>query len=156
MPLPEPSPPAPLPGPQPDLVVTKRALQSSVRVGELATFSITVRNTGDAPADEVAVVDTPNKGGQFFSAHPSRGSCNDRTPMICRVGTIAPGGQVTVRIRMRAVAAPAMADYAVAGSASRETLLRNNVARAGARVRVVGGVRGSAAPARRPVAHAAC
>jgi hypothetical protein len=43
---------------------------------------------------------------------------------------------------MRAVAAPAMADYAVAGSASRESLLGNNVARAAARVRVVSGVRG--------------
>ena len=81
-PQPEPSPP----GPQPDLVVTKRALQSRVDFGRIATFEIVVHNQGDAAAQQVIVADVPGGNAQLVSGRPSKGSCNERTPLICRLG----------------------------------------------------------------------
>jgi uncharacterized repeat protein (TIGR01451 family) len=151
-PMPE---PIPTPEPQPDLVVTKRALQPMVAVGGLATYEIVVSNRGKAPADEVFIADAPRSGGQVVSARASRGTCADTTPIACRVGTIEPGRQVTLRVRMRATAASEIVNFAVAGSASKESTLRNNIARATTRVRSDGGVLGVCSRAG-PTAYASC
>jgi uncharacterized repeat protein (TIGR01451 family) len=153
-PTPEP-PPTPAETPQPDLVLTKRAVQSSVRVGQVATFSAVVRNTGDAAAHDVVLADETSRNGQIVAARPSQGSCNERTPLVCRLGTIPAGGRATVRIRTQATNTPGMSDFAVVGSASAERQLnRANTARASVRVRA----RGVAEACLRlsPIAHIAC
>jgi uncharacterized repeat protein (TIGR01451 family) len=152
-PQPEPSPS----GPQPDLVVTKRALKSRVGFGRIATFEIVVRNQGAAAAQQVIVADAPGSTAQLVSARPSKGGCNERTPLICRLGLLDPGEQATVRVRVRAVGTPHIKNVAAAGTATPETSLFNNVDTARVRVRSQGGIRGTsiACPAK-VVAHAAC
>jgi hypothetical protein len=116
-----------------------------------------VTNTGPGIADDVVVADAPGKNGQLVSARPSQGTCDERTPiMTCRLGTIRVGGLATIRVRVRATAAPAMTNVAVVGSGTLDSLLSNNLASARVRVRDIGGVGGAACPARVPVAHAAC
>jgi uncharacterized repeat protein (TIGR01451 family) len=156
-----PSPPTPSPPPsdaQPDLVATKRALDRSVRFGATARFEIRVRNTGSAPAEQVVVADAPGDNAQIVSARPSQGGCNERVPLICRVGTILPGDEVTIRVRVRAIGTPTIDNLAVAGTATQEVTLRNNVDRARVRVRSVGGVAGELCPSGRAaaVARMAC
>ena len=112
-PTPVPPSPTPAPTPLPDLVLSKTAAQRSVRVGQVATFTVVVRNTGDAAAKNVAVADQSSRNGQFVGARPSQGSCNERTPLVCRLGTIGAGRRATIRIRMQATSTPAISDYAV-------------------------------------------
>ena len=128
-PLPPPL-PAPDPEPEPELIITKRALQTSVRLGSVATFEITVRNAGPVSAENVVIADKPNRAGQMVSARSSQATCGERTPMVCRVGTLQPGEQVTVRVRVRATARASMTNFAVVGSGSLEPVLANNIARA--------------------------
>ena len=137
-PGPSPTPAAPLPAPRPELVLAKRALRSSVRLGQTVGYLITVRNTGAGTADDVVVADRPGPNAQLVSAHPSQGSCDQRTPtMICRLGTIEPGGHATIRVRVRATGTPLMDNLAVLGSGTLERALSNNVAHARVRVRVL-------------------
>ena len=134
--------PVPTPDPEPELVITKRALQSSVALGSVATFEITVRNTGPVAAENVVIADAPARSnGQLVSARSSRATCGERTPMVCRVGTLQPGEQVTVRVRVRATARASMTNFAVVGSGSLEPVLANNIARARLPVRQGGIVR---------------
>ena len=151
-PLPMTPDPQPLPsGPAPDLVVTKRALQRRVNFGAIATFEIIVRNAGPAAAQQVIVNDAPGANAQLVSARTSTGACNERTPLICRIGMLDPGERATIRVRVRAVGTPRISNLAVAGTATPEQTLANNGDRA--RVRVQGGVLGTCAGA---VANAAC
>jgi uncharacterized repeat protein (TIGR01451 family) len=153
-----PTPPNPSPPPpETDLVLTKRALRSPVNFGRIATFEITVRNTGDVAAEQVVVADDPGPNAQLVSATPSQGGCNEATPVICRLGTIPAGGRATIRVRVRAVGSGTIDNVAVTGSSTAETRTDNNVDRASVRVRSQGGILGTnrACPAR-AIAHAAC
>jgi hypothetical protein len=165
-PTPTPTPPGPTPtpepidpgtpgAPQPDIVISKRALRSSVRVGGIATYVVTVRNVGAAPAENVVVADAPGRRGQLVSARPSQGECNEQVPTVCRLGTLGAGERVTIRVRVRATAAPSMANLAVVGSGTFESTLRNNVAAARVRVRRSARIEACLA-ASGPKAHAAC
>ena len=154
-PTPDPQPQPTPPGPQPDLVVTKRALQSRVVFGRIATFEIVVHNQGAAAAQQVVMADLPGPNAQLVSARPSKGSCNERTPLICRLGRLDAGERATIRVRVRAVGTPRINNQAVAGSATPESTLANNFDRARVRVRSQGGVRGIICSFK-PVAHAAC
>jgi uncharacterized repeat protein (TIGR01451 family) len=134
-PAPEPEPPAPRPpAALAELVVTKQALRPRVRVGDVAAFRITVRNTGAAAAEQVVVADAFGAGGQLLAAQPSQGSCGQRIPLVCRLGSLAAGAEATIRVRVRAVDTPAIRNVAVAGSAAQEGSLADNAARARIRV----------------------
>ena len=158
------APPAPQPPPaQPtapaDLVVTKRARSSTTRVGELATFTVTVRNAGEGVAENVALADRPRRRGQIATASASQGSCTERLTLTCHLGTLAPGESATVRVRVRATAPGVLTNVAVAGSGTLDRQLRNNVDRGRMLLVPVGG-RGRCANAARadrgPIAHASC
>ena len=85
---PGPTSPESLPASEPlvDLIVTKRPLERTVRVGQLADFEITVRNGGEVAAEDVAVFDRPRRGGQIATASASQGRCNQRRLAACRAG----------------------------------------------------------------------
>ena len=142
-PTPDPVPvPVPLPSPAPepvtDLVVSKRALVRSVRVGQRAAFEITVTNAGEATAERVVLVDQPRRGGQIATASASQGSCRERELLACRLGTLAPGASATVRVQVMATGGLVLRNVAVAGSATAENRLGNN--RASARVAIVAAI----------------
>ena len=151
-PTPQPSPPGELP----DLVVEKRALQRSVRFGSLAGFELTVRNAGPVAAEHVVLAEAPGKAAQLATARPSAGICRERTLAICRLGRLGPGEEITIRVRVRAVGSPTLRNLAVAGSASEESRLDNNAARARVRVRSRGGVLGGLCIRPAQLARMAC
>jgi uncharacterized repeat protein (TIGR01451 family) len=156
-PNPGPTPPTPSPPPATDLVVTKRALQGSVPFGSIARFRITVRNAGPVAAEQVVVADDPGPNAQLVSARPSQGGCNERLPLICRLGALDAGATATILVRVRAVGTPTISNVAVAGSATAETRLDNNVDRDSVRVRSQGGVLPQRCVRRaNVVAHMAC
>ena len=134
---------------------TKRALTTHARVGSVVTYEIVVRNAGTAAAANVVVLDQPAAYGQLTSAHAGQGDCNDRTPAICRVGTLAAGQRVTIRVRARAIGAPTMTNVAVAGSGTLESRLANNLDSARIHVRETADVVGKCSAAG-PIAQAAC
>ena len=126
-PNPEPTPPTPSPPPPAtDLVVTKRALRGSVPFGSIARFRITVHNAGPVAAEQVVVADDPGPNAQLVSAKPSQGGCNERLPLICRLGALDAGASATILVRVRAVGTPTISNLAVVGSATPETRLDNN------------------------------
>ncbi len=156
-PVPTPPSPSPPPAPETDLVLTKRALDRRVLFGSTARFEMTVRNAGDANAEQVVVADDPGENAQLVSAHPSQGGCNERVPLICRLGGLAPGERATIRVRVRAVGVPTIDNLAVAGSATAETTVDNNLDRASVRVRSQFGVQSQrCVHAAKVVARAAC
>ncbi len=156
-PNPEPTPPTPSPPPATDLVVTKRALQGSVPFGSIARFRITVRNAGPVAAEQVVVADDPGPNAQLVSANPSQGGCNERLPLICRLGALDAGATATILVRVRAVGTPTISNLAVVGSATQETQLDNNADRDSVRVRSQGGVLPQRCARRaNVVAHMAC
>jgi uncharacterized repeat protein (TIGR01451 family) len=126
-----------------------------VRVGSIATFEIVVRNAGPAAAGDVVVADVQGRGEQLVSAHPSQGACGDDLPIICRLGTLTPGGRATIRVRARATTTPTMTNHAVVGSGAREIKLVNNHVRASVAVRGDGRVVGTCS-SHGPAARAAC
>ena len=131
-----PTPPTPVPTatPQPtdrpDLTLTKRAAQNTVRVGQIVDFTLMVRNQGTATAQRVAVADRIGRGGQIVSARPSQGICAERTMLTCQLGTMAPGARAIVRVRVRATAVARLVNLAATGSGTLDVRLFNNAASA--------------------------
>jgi uncharacterized repeat protein (TIGR01451 family) len=99
--VPLPPPPTPDPGPQPtsNLRIIKHVSRARARVGEKLTYTITVMNhgPGDAAA-HVRVTDTSRLPLEVDSIRSSQGSCRRGGLFHCLLGTVRPGGRVTIRI----------------------------------------------------------
>jgi uncharacterized repeat protein (TIGR01451 family) len=101
------------------LSVTKSDSPTTVRVGELLTYTIVVRNTGTDPATNVRLDDDLPANTTFVSAAVTVGSGNCTEPAVgatggtvrCNLGTIAPGGTRTVTIEVRPTAAAGEAGF---------------------------------------------
>jgi len=89
------------PGPA-DPLVTKSVNVGEARIGDEVTFTIKVTNRGDDTANDVVVTDPIPDYMDVIEATTTRGnvSSNGRT-VIVNVGPVAPGEEVTIRIRVR-------------------------------------------------------
>lgn len=119
---------------EPNLVVTKTPQRRRVAFGGVVGYTLRVRNTGTATAENAVVADRPGRGAQLMSATPSQGSCRQSLPLVCRLGRIDPGESATVGVRLRMTRPGVVPNLAVVGSASSELRLRDNLAVAAARV----------------------
>jgi uncharacterized repeat protein (TIGR01451 family) len=137
-PDPPPTPPPP-PGPPPDgqlvsdLVVAKSASVRIAQPGQTVSYRITITNNGPNAAERVVVADEPPPGSTVLSIHSSAGSCQKGPPAICQLGTIQPGQKVTITVRLKLPASgrgPSAINRAVAGTATQESTLANNVSTA--------------------------
>jgi uncharacterized repeat protein (TIGR01451 family) len=130
--IPPTSPPGQTPGvpggPTANLVVTKHADQTTAKVGDIVTYEITVRNTGQVDAPNVVVVDAPAGKPQLSSSHPSQGTCRFGLPLVCQLGTIDAGHSATVRVRLQVIQVGTVRNLAVVGSGATESRLSDNVA----------------------------
>ncbi len=109
---PSPEPPPPPPPPQPRAVSMTMDIEylggdDSIPAGQSGRFRITIRNDGPDPATDTQVqlswFRTPLVGsrtGYDFSVSSSQGTCiRSLTPEPdCRLGTIQPGGVVTIQL----------------------------------------------------------
>ena len=115
---------------------TTTAPRSPVPPGEQVPFLVRVENTNGAPAPGVRLIDTIGgaPGATVVSATPSRGGCRPARVTRCRLGTIPPGGTVTVRIRALARRGGAVRNVAAAVAAAPLASAGDASARAAARV----------------------
>ena len=88
-------------GPDPDLVVSKVPDRTRVTVGEVVTYRVTVRNTGDATAEGVVVTDDLSAGASVVSARVRGNSCETGSVLYCRIARLRPGRSITSTIRTR-------------------------------------------------------
>jgi uncharacterized repeat protein (TIGR01451 family) len=115
-----------------NLAVTKRVDRRTAQVGDVVTYRLTVRNTGDVTAEHVVLGDRPRTGTLLVSADPSQGTCGERLPLVCPLGNLAPGASATVSVRLRMTEPGTTRNFAAVGSASNETRLFDNLAVAAA------------------------
>ena len=95
-----PSPPSPSPPPGPNLVLTKVAQKQRVRAGNVVSFRLRVRNTGEGTAQRVRVCDRMPVGLVLTSARGAR----IRNGRACfTVRTLGPQRSRTFTVRARAV-----------------------------------------------------
>jgi uncharacterized repeat protein (TIGR01451 family) len=131
-----PDPPGPNPepgGPLPDLVVNKRADPATTVIGGRVTYTVGVRNRGDATAENVVLIDQIESFERLISAPPG---CRGQRQISCALGDILPGAQRTLRFTTEIIARPRgkQKNTAVVVSSSPERTLANSSASAGIRV----------------------
>ncbi|MEK6281956.1 MAG: Ig-like domain repeat protein [Acidobacteriota bacterium] len=84
--------------PKADLSVSKVDTPDPVVVGNNLTYTITVTNHGPSTASNVVMTDTLPSGPSFVSATPTQGTCSGTAPVICNLGSMVSGANVTVTI----------------------------------------------------------
>lgn len=144
---PTPPPPTPLPTPPPtptppapiyelsDLIITKHASTTVVTQGQAVFYRINVKNLGPDASERVVVSDQLLGGTQLMSIRNPAGRCTTHRRVVCQLGTLKPGAQVTLTIRVRLNTPPSnVTNRAVVGTATEERSLANNVAQATVRV----------------------
>ncbi len=125
-------PPPPPPGPDPlenaDLSVTKHASPRVASTGDVVTFHITVTNHGPDHASRVVLHDQLFGSADLVAIHTDTGRCSRNLPIVCSLGTLAPGAKAHVTVRLRITSrASHFADRAVVGTATDDPHLTNNV-----------------------------
>ncbi|WCB92433.1 hypothetical protein DSM104299_01128 [Baekduia alba] len=118
-----------------DLAVTQVVVPARTQVGGRALSRTTVRNLGTRPAEDVVLREIP----QADPKHPNRivrlvsesadsnVTCSSTRPVICHVGTLAPGAKVTVVARGRMLVAGSYKSVVQASSPTPESNTTNNV-----------------------------
>ena len=120
-PTPPPHPKRPTPNtPDANLVLSKKASSGSVRLGGAITYRIGIRNMGKGEAADVLLSDGPRGAATLLSATTADGTCGDRLPLQCHLGTLAPGSRATVTVRMRPWNPGSFVNYAAASTSSFE------------------------------------
>ena len=82
---------------QADLSLTKDVTGNPERVGDQATFLLTVANDGPDSASNIEVTDVLPQGTTFVSATPSQGTLDTDTS-VWSVGTLADGEDATLEV----------------------------------------------------------
>lgn len=82
-----------------DVSITKTGTPGTLRVGQILTYTATVRNNGPSDASDVTVTDKLPTGVHFVSASSSQGSCTVSGGVVtCNLGTLANGASANVTI----------------------------------------------------------
>jgi hypothetical protein len=118
-----------------DLAVTKQASPTTVVLGQVVTYRVTVRNISHVTAQRVVASDQSTVRGKVLSIHNPAGPCRINPRPVCQLGNLKPGAKVVIVAR----AIPEdlgrhFVDRVAVGTATNETDLANNVARATVRV----------------------
>ena len=99
------TPPTPASQPAPvDIEISTQTDHRSARLGQLVTYTVTVTNDGPGTAPGVDIANTVGTGLRVVSAKPTRGSCTRSASVTCGLGSLTPGGTVTITIRAIATA----------------------------------------------------
>lgn len=81
-----------------DLAVTQTDSPDPVPPGGSVTYSIAVRNLGNAPATVVTIRDALPAGSSFVSASTTQGACVGTGPVVCHLGDLAAGATATIQV----------------------------------------------------------
>ena len=120
-----------------DLAVTHQITPARLLVSGTVQTVTRVQNLGDQDAEGAVLREIPqfhpneaNKVAHVLSLTTTRGSCTQRRPVRCSLGTLAPGATVTVRSRTRIMVAGAFRSVVVVSSPTPDTNTTNNMASA--------------------------
>ena len=94
-------PPSPSPS-RPDLVATKSASPTTIKVGENVTFTLRVTNQGSGSATGVTLTDSLPTGLAVVSLPPG---CTGTATITCTVGSLSAGASRSFQVVVRAEAA---------------------------------------------------
>lgn len=83
------------------LKITKTVDHKRAAFGAKLKYTITVTNSGPATAKTPTVTDTFSAAASIISVHTTSGSCHRRSPLKCKLGSIAPGKRVTITLVAR-------------------------------------------------------
>jgi uncharacterized repeat protein (TIGR01451 family) len=86
---------------EPGIGITKSASVTTALPGDQFSYTISVTNTGNAPANGVVVTDTVPAGLTIVSVQGTGCSVSGQT-VTCNVGTIQPGATITILITVQA------------------------------------------------------
>lgn len=81
-----------------DLGLTMAVSPSMIGKGDDATFTLTVTNDGPQSATNVVVTDDLPNEVTLAGVSTTQGSCTTADPVVCSIGTLAPGGSATIAI----------------------------------------------------------
>ena len=125
------------PVPETNLSVTKRRVTTGrVLIGDTVPTIITVRNRSRTRAENVLVHELLPRSARRLRVSAPRGvRCRTTRPIICRVGDLAPGARVRFTVATRPGGVGRIVNRVAVHGTTRETTLRDNVARAAIRVR---------------------
>src|SRR5581483_5924902 len=101
---------------QADLALAKAVSDPTPNVGETVTFTVTLTNHGPDAATDVAVKDLLPAGLTFVAATPGQGTY-DPASGVWAIGTVAPGGLLTLTLQARVVSAAARTNTAAVSAA---------------------------------------
>ena len=119
-----------------DLVITKRPAKRTVALGETVRYTVRVTNRGPATARNVVLAEQRGDRQAIIAATPARYRCSTKHRLpSCLIGTLRQGQTATISVLARPRAAGIQSNRGVVVSATAETTLRNNVARAAVFVR---------------------
>ncbi len=88
-----------------DIAVTKKASATSVSVGGEISYELVVTNAGPATAKGVIVTDPLPVGLTAVQSSSTAGTCSGDATVLCALGDLAPGANVTVDIKVSVAAA---------------------------------------------------
>ncbi|HVY96684.1 MAG TPA: hypothetical protein VHA54_06960 [Solirubrobacterales bacterium] len=128
-------PPPPPPGASADLEVSKEVTPVRVQQGGVLAYTIAVRNRGPSPATDVVFTDAASGRAELLGLSSDRGSCERQLPIVCRLGTLAPGAMAHLRVRLRPLEAGAFANTGAATATSADPDPGNDSSTARAEVR---------------------
>ena len=130
-----PSPPPP-PQARSALSITKRADRDRVALGQSVTYTILVTNTGPDPATAAHMTDTASLPGELLAIEASAGTCDRALPVSCALGTIPPGGTVTIVVTFRPTDTGSLRNAASVTSENSDPATADNLTVIANRVRV--------------------
>jgi large repetitive protein len=89
-----------------DLSITKTVEPSPLVAGGEGIYTLTVRNAGPSTAQAVSVVDTVPRGLTLLTATSADGGCTvNGSAVSCALGTMAPGAEAVVLLRVKVASA---------------------------------------------------
>jgi choice-of-anchor A domain-containing protein len=120
-----------------DLAITHEITPARLPVGGTVETVTRVTNLGPQAAEGVVAREIPqyhpnqaNKVAHVLSLTTTAGTCTQRRPVRCALGTLAPGATVTIRSRTRVLVVAALRNIVVVSSDTPDTNTANNTAEA--------------------------
>ncbi len=111
-----------------DLAVAKVGAPNPATVGGHITWTIVVTNNGPSTATGVVIADAIPSGNTYVAASTTQGSCTGGAILGCSLGTLAPGGTVTITLVTAPTAAGTVTNTVTVVGNQPETNTANNTA----------------------------
>jgi hypothetical protein len=111
--------------PTADVAVQESAPTGTVTTGGTITYSIVVTNNGSTGVRPI-LADDVSQLAKLQSVTPGQGTCVGARPVVCRLGLVAPSGQVSVSLTLKAAAGGTIPNPVRVGGAFIDPTSSNN------------------------------